>query len=227
MELLQLREKEIFDTLNEIKDFDFVVIGGYAVNAYTLPRFSVDCDIVVKNEIELKKIENRLKEMNYAKISPNNLDMGYSKFARYEKEIKSNFKVSMDILIRDVIDRQTNSIFSAEWIFKNSEKRILRGKTIYEKLNLSIINPDALFVMKLLSCRPTDIRDLFMLVVYIKDRQWIKQEVETRYNFDDRILKLKDKISSKQFKDGLQGIYGSIDNKLFDKHKLLILELDK
>jgi len=49
MELLQIREKEIFETLKKIKKSEFVVIGGYAVNAYTLPRFSVDCDIVIKD----------------------------------------------------------------------------------------------------------------------------------------------------------------------------------
>ena len=57
MEQLQLREKEIFETLKKIKKSRFVVIGGYAVNTYTLPRFSIDCDIVVKDHKELKKIE--------------------------------------------------------------------------------------------------------------------------------------------------------------------------
>jgi len=62
MENLQLREKEIFETLKKIKNSNFVVIGGYAVNAYTLPRFSVDCDIVIKDRKELEKIEEALLE---------------------------------------------------------------------------------------------------------------------------------------------------------------------
>jgi len=53
MEPLQLREKEIFKTLKKIRNLKFIVIGGYAVNAYTLPRFSVDCDIVIKDRDEL------------------------------------------------------------------------------------------------------------------------------------------------------------------------------
>ena len=52
-DLFQLREKEIFETLRKLKDRNFVLIGGYAVNAYTLPRFSVDCDIVIyKDDLE-------------------------------------------------------------------------------------------------------------------------------------------------------------------------------
>ena len=42
----QIREDEIFKTLKKILKYSFVLIGGYAVNAYTLPRFSIDCDIV-------------------------------------------------------------------------------------------------------------------------------------------------------------------------------------
>ncbi|MBW2966658.1 hypothetical protein KY342_06155 [Candidatus Woesearchaeota archaeon] len=43
MDLLQLREKEIFETLKRIKHLKFAVIGGYAASAYALPRFSIDC----------------------------------------------------------------------------------------------------------------------------------------------------------------------------------------
>jgi len=62
MELLQLREKEAFETLNKIKNCRFVLIGGYAVNAYTLPRFSVDCDIVVEGKTAADKITKELKD---------------------------------------------------------------------------------------------------------------------------------------------------------------------
>lgn len=226
MEMLQLREKEIFDTLKKIKGRKFVVIGGYAVNAYTFPRFSVDCDIVVKDEPELSKIEKKLIFLGYEKKPLDNLDMPYhGKFERYEKEVTDGLKVSMDILVKEILDRQTKVRFSAAWIFQNSEIRILKGKTIQEELKLRIINADALLVMKMISCRPADIRDCFMLATTIKNKEWIRQEVSERYDFNDRFSKLKNKIFSKQFRDGLQGIFGFIDTKIFDKHKMLILQL--
>ena len=52
---LELREKEIFETIKKIKNIDFVIIGGYAVNVYTPPRFSVDADIVVLDSAAAKK----------------------------------------------------------------------------------------------------------------------------------------------------------------------------
>jgi len=211
MDQLQLREKEIFNTLKEINDLEFVVIGGYAVNAYTLPRFSVDCDIVVKSESELKEIEKRLIGLGYIKEIFGTATVPYAgRFERYTKKIKDDFKVSMDILIKDVFDRQTQAVFTSDWVFSNAQKNILRGKTIKEELKVPIINRDALVVMKMICCRSTDIRDVFMLAPEISNKEWIGQEISKRYNFNNRFSKILEKINSEQFKDGLQGVFGFI-----------------
>src|SRR3989344_277414 len=200
MEQLQLREKEIFETLKRIKKNNFVVIGGYAVNAYTLPRFSVDCDIVIKNRKELEKIEEALLNLGYKKEKNYSDDVPYDgNFERYEKELDKNFKVSMDILIAEVLDRQTKVKFSADWIFDNSSLRNLQGKTISEQLKIRIINADALFTMKLISCRQTDIRDIFLLINSVKDKQWIINEISQRYDLKNRLSKALTRINSKQF----------------------------
>lgn len=227
--MLQLREKEIFETLKKISKFNFVVIGGYAVNSYSpLPRFSVDCDIVIKDKSELNKIEGVLINMGYT-VEENNKDKTsyYGDFLRLEKDIGESMKVSIDILIKEVLDRQTGATFSADWIFDNSEIKNLKGKTITEELKLKIINLDALFVLKFVSHRLTDIRDIFMLAPDIKNKEWVKKEISKKYDFDKLFLKIKEKITSKQFKDSLQGVYGIINDKVFEKHKKAILSLDK
>ncbi|HIG94433.1 MAG: hypothetical protein QT05_C0009G0009 [archaeon GW2011_AR13] len=226
MENLQLREKEIFETLKKIKKSNFVVIGGYAVNAYTLPRFSVDCDIVIKDRKELEKIEEALLELGYRKEKNYSDEVPYDgNFERYEKELDKNFKVSMDILIGEILDRQTKVKFSADWIFDNSSLRNLQGKTISEQLKIRIINADALLTMKLISCRQTDIRDIFLLINSIKNKKIVKREVSERYDLKDRLSKALNKINSKQFKDELQGVFGIIDNKVFERNKKMITEL--
>lgn len=225
MEALQRREREIFETLRHLKEFSFVIIGGYAVNVYTLPRFSVDCDIVVKDEQELSRIKTVLLALDYAETKSNELQ--YSAFTRFEKVLEQNFSVSIDSMVREVKDRMTKAIFSAEWIFKNSDVRFLKGKTIAEQLKLRIISSDALVVMKFVCGRATDIRDIFMLAHLIKDKKWVWQEIHQRYNFEERFQKIKEKVLSKQFKDGLQGVYGYIDHKTFEKHAKAILDLEK
>ncbi|MBI2557709.1 hypothetical protein HYW20_00135 [Candidatus Woesearchaeota archaeon] len=225
MEPLQLREKEVFDALNQIKNYKFVVIGGYAVNAYTLPRFSVDCDIVTEERGTTAKITKELYKLDYAKAKDTDFGPYAGDFLRYEKTIKKNFMVSFDILIKNVYDRQTKAIFSAEWVFKNSSLIMLKGKTITQELNIRIVNPDALLVMKVVSCRNTDIRDIFMLTPQVKDFGWAKKEISERVDFGNRFSKIMDKITSAQFKDNLQGVYGFIDKELFERNKRLITEL--
>lgn len=217
--MLHLREKEIFETLKKIKKFEFVVIGGYAVNCYTLPRFSVDCDIVIKENNRL--IGKILLKEGYKLVE------SASKFLRYEKTISKGFKVGMDVLVGEVFDRQTNSVFAADWIFNNSSLSVLKGKTITDEIKLRVIDIDALIVIKLVSCRSADIRDVFMLMPQAKDKKWIKKEISERINFLDRFSNIKERVISSKFKDDLQGVYGYIDPVVFEKHKKAVLELGK
>jgi len=81
--------------------------------------------------------------------------------------------------------------------------------------------------MKFISGRSTDIRDIFMLSPYVKNKKWVKQEIMKKHDFNERFLKIKKEITSKQFKDGLQGVYGYIEDKTFNKYKKAVLELEK
>ncbi|MBS3143156.1 hypothetical protein J4464_07240 [Candidatus Woesearchaeota archaeon] len=223
--LFSLREDEIFKTLTELKERDFVIIGGYAVNAYALPRFSVDCDMVIKDEDECKKIESVLLNIGYKKARLPKEVLYAGSFSRYEKKLDNHFAVSMDILTSKVTDRMTGAIFTANWVFENSSVKILKGKTIAEELKTRIINVDALLVMKIVSCRPTDVRDVFMMIPKTKDKEWIKSEIQIRHDFNERLSKIIGKVNSRQFQDGLSGVYGKFDPKTFEKNKNEILAL--
>ncbi|MEK6834782.1 MAG: hypothetical protein AABX61_00785 [Nanoarchaeota archaeon] len=226
MEKLQIREKEIFETLKKIKNIKSVIIGGYAVNPYTIPRFSVDCDIVLKDEDELKKLLKILEENGYIKKPTPKVDLPYhGDFIRYEKDVIENIDASFDILFKEVFGRNDKVSFNADWIFENSSLILLKGKTITDKIKLRVINIDALIVMKFISCRETDIRDIFMLTSKAKDPKWIKDEIIKKYNFDEKFKKIKDKIISKDFKNNLQGVYGKIDEITFERYKKALLNL--
>ncbi len=225
--LLEVREKAIFETLKALKDCNFIVIGGYAINVYTQPRFSVDCDIVIKHNEE-SKVRKILEDMGYNKENESKIKTQYhGEFIRYEKNIENNFKVSIDLLIDKVVDRQTNAILEADWIFNNSAAKILKGKTIQEKITAKIPSVECLIVMKLLSCRNTDVRDIFMMLPKAKNLKLIMREVSVRTNFDKRFVKLKEKVMTKDFKNNLQGVFGFVPEKIFDKHKQLVIALGK
>lgn len=223
-----LREKEIFDLLRSLKGIELAVIGGYAVNAHTLPRFSVDCDIVIRDKKELQKIEPILKNLGYVKEDIEKLNFPYhSNFVRYGKELQKDFFVSLDILIEEVTDRRTGASFSADWIFKNSSNKNIDGKTILEKIELRVADPDALVAMKAVSCRINDIRDIFMLIVHVKDVGLVREEIKQRTNFTETFGKIKNQILSEKFRNSLQGVFGYLDSKVFDKHKHALLQLEE
>lgn len=212
-------------TLQKLQDCDFVVIGGYAVNAYTLPRFSIDCDIVVKNKEKLQKIEEILERQRYQAVNSVRKALYTGDFKRYEKRLEQAFKVSMDIMIENVTDRLTGAIFNAAWIFQHSHRGLLKGKTISEELRIRIINLDALLVMKITSCRPTDIRDVFMMLPKAANKEWIQTEVAQRCDFRERLSKIMILVNSRQFQNGLAGVYGYLDKKLFEKHQEAVRKL--
>ena len=228
MEKLQLREKEIFETLKKLRNIRFVIIGGYAVNPYTIPRFSVDCDLVLKDEDELKKLSDELEENGYIKKPTPKVDLPYhGDFKRYEKNVIKNIDAGFDILFKEVFGRNNKVSFNAEWIFDNSSLILLKGKTITDKIKSRVINIDALIVMKFISCRETDIRDVFMLITRAKDLKWIKNEIIKKYDFNEKFAKIKDKITSKDFRNNLQGVYGKVDDKTFERYKKSLLDMEK
>lgn len=225
--LLSLREREIFETLKEL-DQQFIVIGGYAVNAYTLPRFSVDCDIVVKDMSVAEKIGQILEQLGYGKAEASSEMPYHGDFVRYEKEIKKNFKVSLDILVSEVFDRQSGARFSFEWIFEHSGRREMRGKTITESLPALIPEAEALMTMKFASCRETDIRDMFMMVRQIRDLGGLRKMITNfGVNFGENFIKVKKLVTSEEFRNNLQGVYGYLDKRVFEKHRDLLLSLER
>ena len=126
------RENTIFEVLRKFSEekLDFVIVRGYAVSAYK-HRFSVDVDIVIKNE-DKSKFENILKKNKFEKTIIKILDHVYAKeFVRYET--KDKFPVSIDILIEGIGSRTTNALFSINELKDNSEERLIKGieKEVY------------------------------------------------------------------------------------------------
>ena len=219
--MLEDRERVILETLKKIPKKDVVLIGGYAVNAYVPPRFSIDCDLVVLDN--LKKIKNILIKNGFEETIAS--DAPYKKFYRFErKDIKSAF----DLLIDFVTDRSTGIRIPAKMIKKYSKTRTTVGRANPIRIRLRLANPEMLFIMKFLSCRKQDIRDIFMLSNLKLDVDFITKNL-TRMTpekiIKTRIQKVEDMITKKTFRDSLQGPYGYLPDKIFDNCKDSLLKI--
>jgi len=201
--------------LKKLQGFNVVLIGGYVVSSYTQPRFSVDCDIVVQNKESAEKVKNILIQEGYKekKINPN-IPYG-GEFLCLVKRI-DNYAIPFDVLIGSVIDRNTKNKFPAEWVFQNSEKRTLVGKANPIKIELNVAKPEILIVMKLAASRKSDFRDIFMLLEGKVDIDYVLSELK-KYKLQDNLKTFKEYVTSNNFEDSLQGVFGKVDQKLFEK----------
>jgi len=215
--IFEEREKFIFNLIKKIKGIDFVVIGGYAVNAYTLPRFSIDCDFVVKTKEEGKKLQEFF-ELN-----------GFNKtVSGATQSYKGNFialktskpvKTSIDILVESVFDRITETEIPAKLIFQYSKKRIIYGKGTPIQIETKVVNPEMLFYIKCIPARKSDIRDCFMLSSTKLNKQIFKELKKELIVPKKSIEKIIEITSKKQFINALQGIYGKIPEEQLEKTK--------
>ncbi len=156
---LTAREAEVISVIKLLsahKD-KFVVIGGYAVNAITSHRFSVDCDLVVarKNVGILRKI---LAEETYSR---------QGKHAQHAVRIEKFTKlvggriVSVDMFIDRVVCRQTAGKWTYDLIKRNSFESDVVGLT--DSARAFVPKRELLIAMKVHAGRGADLRDIVMM----------------------------------------------------------------
>ncbi len=207
------REKFLFSVIEKLSGkADFVVIGGYAINAYVLPRFSIDCDIVVQNKKVCAQIQKQLENSGFAERASGKLPYSGEFVTMASTEPATTF----DILSGAVEDRLSGTIFPAEMIFKNSSKRTIFGKGSPIQIKCRVVDPELLFLMKACPARTTDIRDLFMLSALKLDTGKIL-ELAKEANAKIDTEKILSKIGSKGFLDALQGVHGKLPAEQYEK----------
>lgn len=166
---LTAREAEIIRILKALGPHvgKFVVVGGYAVNALTSHRFSVDCDMVVA-EKDVKLFDGLLKKEGYTKQRPARQLKGIygAKTQQYGKPVGDR-KVSVDLLVNSLLCRQTGGEWSYELIRKNSSESNVVGLT--DSAAAFVPKRELLMAMKMHSGRDADLRDVIMLS---EDADW-------------------------------------------------------
>lgn len=159
---LTARESEVIRILSVLGggSGNFVVIGGYAINALTSHRFSVDCDIVTDSK-GMKEIGRVLSKEGYTVLSRVRKQSIYGvKMKKYVKQVSSR-KVSVEIFPREVSCRQTDGKWDFKLVVANSSKLRVVGLT--DSVETLVPKKELLIAMKIHAGRDTDLRDVTML----------------------------------------------------------------
>nr|MBI4156943.1 hypothetical protein [Candidatus Woesearchaeota archaeon] len=217
------REKEVLRLIELFKDnnLKFIVIGGYAVSTYK-KRFSVDLDVVIKED-DLIKFEELLLKEGFSKDYEKAIALLYGEnFKRFRKKM-NNLPVDVDLLINGLVSRTTDAAWSYENINKNSQKRKLD--------NLEFLTParELLISMKMHSGRLSDVRDIIVLMPCNINKL---KEFLLRGNLSSLKASIKKQalfIEKPQFDDSFKGIFGiqAYNPKEIELAKKLFTELLK
>ena len=210
--MLESREALILQTLMELPK-DVILIGGYAVNAYVPPRFSIDCDLVVFEGVtEIKKtlMKNGFKEAEKG-------DVPYGEYFRF---VRKKEKVSFDLLVNSVFDRASGIVFEGSLFKKYSKERVTVGRANPIRIKIRTADAELLFAMKFVSARRQDIRDIFMLsgteLNWNLIRDIIKEKCSEKL-LKKRVKMIKAKVANESYRDSLHGAFGKIPDRTFDR----------
>ncbi len=218
--MLDARESIIIKTLQRLPREDIVLIGGYAVNAYVPPRFSIDCDLVVLGSSS--KLESLLKEDGFRKVGEG--DVSYGGYVRYEME---RVRVSFDLLENSVVDRDTRIVFEGDLFKKHSAERTTVGRSVPTRIRMRIVDPELLFAMKFVSARKQDIRDMFMLAGGSLNWDLVSELLSMKCGREligKRSRSIRQDVQSTNFRDSLHGPFGRIPNERFELCRRRLVE---
>ena len=238
-ELMNQREEEIgrligcFSKKTEgFENPKIVMIGGYALRAFTsLSRYTRDCDFVLKkiNGWNLDKIKKLLPKNLSVEAFEKRGDYGFLRCIKLLKVNGRSAKISIDFLEGEVRGRTEEQIF---FINDKFLQRTKKAKIPIAEKETEIFVPDFTdyLIMKIMSARPSDIRDIATLVW----KSGIPKDLEERalkMLAHPEILKknlklIIEDISDKRFLDSWKGTFVTTEFTEEAKEKI-IRELKK
>jgi len=158
---LTSRESEIIRILRVLSEASdgFVVIGGYAVNAYGQHRFSVDCGLAT-NRDNVPVIDATLLregfELRRSEVRP---PIGVT-IREYAKSVGGE-TASIELFVDTVVNTTTRGIWTYKFTQENSVEAIVMGAT--DSTPSRVANRNLLVAMKLHAGETQDFEDIVML----------------------------------------------------------------
>jgi len=214
---MNLREEEISKILEQLSKqtggFDnpkMILIGGYALRAFTsFSRYTRDCDFVLKKSDgwNLDKIQQMLSKEMSAEAFEKRDSYG---FLRCVKLLKAVAKISIDFMEGAIRGRTDEQVFCVTEKFIQKAKKV--KITIAEK-TIEMYVPDYTdyLILKFMSARPSDIRDIATLVWKNGVPDGLMKEVKKTLAhpeiIEENLKLIISDISDKRFLDSWKGTF--------------------
>ena len=173
-DMMDMREEEIAKVLEFLSRHSdgftnprLILIGGYALRAYSqYSRYTRDCDFVMRKE-EGRHIDT-IKKLLAKEISVENYETKETYgFARFSKQLSidgKSAKIAIDFMEGEVHGRTNEAIISIDKRFLEDCRRV--EIPVGTRIILFFVpSYRDYFILKAVSARPSDIRDIAALVL--------------------------------------------------------------
>ena len=135
-----------------------VLIGGYAVAAYGVPRYSVDVDIVapaVSQDGWSRWLERR-HLVRFQTHQSSSLTAPPVRVERWRHK-----ELTVDLMTGGVRDRDSQTVIPEDWVLRNPQLRSLELLSGRVDPPLPVVRLAGLWALKILAGRPQDVTDLY------------------------------------------------------------------
>jgi len=240
IDLMGRREEEILNSLvflsERTKGFtnpELIMIGGYALRAFIpFSRFTRDCDFALmkRNGWDIDRVKEILPEGYLVEEEQKRNSYGFLRCIKFVKHNKARVKVSMDFMEGEIRGREKREIVKIDDVM--IENRVFISIPIAGKpIKLPFPNYLDYFIMKVVSARTSDIRDMASLIRENGIPENLEERVKQVLPYPEIFsIKLKERIipeiRRKTFLDSWRGIFGTTKYNEEDKKKVMV-ELEK
>jgi|RifCSP13_1_1023834.scaffolds.fasta_scaffold01365_9 hypothetical protein len=209
MTLLALeREEGCFDILVSFQAEEAILIGGYAISAYGLSRFSVDLDLVTA-EATADRLRAVLAEKGFQVAATWSGDRTLPGHADRWSRGPRGRTIGVDLLIDGVADRRSGASFSFAELRPMASRRLVRGVDPAKTAKPLVADREVLIALKLAAGRKVDLRDVAILSRGIADYGVVAGLLQRvpKALVQERIRSLSDSLETLYFRDALKGSF--------------------
>jgi hypothetical protein len=232
---MRKREEEILNSLvllsegtKGFKEPELILIGGYALRAFIpFSRFTRDCDFALmkRNGWNLDEIKKILPKGYSIEEEQRHDNYGFLRCIKFVKQDKIRIKVSLDFMEGEIRGREPKEIVKIDVTMIRS--RMFVSITIAGKpIKLPVPSYVDYFIMKAVSARPSDIRDIASLIRENGIPSNVKERVKEMLPYPEVFLmKIKERIlpeiEKKTFVDSWRGAFGTRNYNEEDKREVI------
>jgi hypothetical protein len=236
IDLMKRREEEILNSLvllsertKGFRDPELIMIGGYALKAFVpFSRFTRDCDFALMkgDRWNVDRIKEILPESYVVEEVQKRNNYGYLRNAKLLKHNEVKVKVSMDFFVGEIRGRQPKEIILIDEVMIKNRIFVsipISGKSV----RLPVPNYSDYFIMKVVSARASDIRDIASLICENGIPENLEKRIKQLLPYPEIFpIKLRERIipeiKTRTFVDSWRGIFATTKYREEDKEKVLL-----